>query len=62
MARLSDLLQRDLESDPEISGVTADSRKVRAGYLFVALPGAKADGRSFIPAAIEAGAAAVLAP
>ena len=62
MARLSDLLQRDLASDPEISGVTADSRKVRAGYLFVALPGAKADGRSFIPAAIEAGAAAVLAP
>ena len=62
MARLSDLLQRDLASDPEISGVTADSRKVRPGFLFVALPGSKADGRSFIPAAIEAGAAAVLAP
>ena len=62
MARLSDLLQRDLASDPEISGVTADSRKVRPGFLFVALPGAKADGRSFIPAALDAGAAAVLAP
>jgi UDP-N-acetylmuramoyl-L-alanyl-D-glutamate--2,6-diaminopimelate ligase len=62
MARLSDLLQRDLAADPEISGVTADSRKVQPGFLFVALPGSKADGRSFIPAAIKAGAAAVLAP
>ena len=62
MARLSNLLQRDLASDPEISGVTADSRKVRPGFLFVALPGSKADGRSFIPAALDAGAAAVLAP
>ena len=62
MARLSDLLQRDLASDPEISGVTADSRKVRPGFLFVALPGSRSDGRSFIPAALQAGAAAVLAP
>ena len=62
MARLSDLIQRDLASDPEISGVTADSRKVRPGFLFVALPGSRADGRSFIPAALDAGAAAVLAP
>ena len=62
MARLSDLLQRNFAADPEIAGVTADSRKVRPGFLFVALPGAKADGRSFIPSALEAGAAAVLAP
>ncbi len=62
MTRLSDLLQRDLASDPEIRGVTADSRKVQPGFLFVALPGSRADGRSFIPAAIQAGAAAVLAP
>lgn len=61
-ALLSDLMQRDLPADPMIQGVTADSRKVRPGFLFVALPGAKADGRSFIPAALEAGAAAVLAP
>ena len=62
MARLSDLVQRDLASDPEITGVTADSRKVRPGVLFAALPGSKVDGRSFIPAALQAGAAAVLAP
>ena len=59
--RLSDLLHRDLSIDPEIEGVTADSRKVRPGWLFAALPGAKVDGRSFAPRAVELGAAAVLA-
>jgi UDP-N-acetylmuramoyl-L-alanyl-D-glutamate--2,6-diaminopimelate ligase len=60
--RLSDLVQRDLATDPEITSVAADSRKVRAGTLFAALPGSKVDGRSFIPAALQSGAAAVLAP
>ncbi len=58
--RLSDLVHRDLAVDPEISGVTADSRKVKPGYLFAALPGAKADGKAFANAAIASGAAAVL--
>jgi UDP-N-acetylmuramoyl-L-alanyl-D-glutamate--2,6-diaminopimelate ligase len=47
---------------PRITGLTADSRAVAPGSLFVALPGAKADGRAFIGAAVAAGAAAVLAP
>ncbi len=45
-----------------ITGITADSRCVRPGYLFAALPGANADGRRFIAQAVENGAAAVLAP
>ncbi|HEY9539763.1 MAG TPA: Mur ligase domain-containing protein, partial [Kiloniellaceae bacterium] len=49
-------------SEVEISGLTADSRRVAAGYLFAALPGTRADGRAFIPQAIDKGAAAVLAP
>jgi UDP-N-acetylmuramoyl-L-alanyl-D-glutamate--2,6-diaminopimelate ligase len=61
-ARLSEILRSDLDVDPEISGVTADSRKVRPGYLFAALPGSKVDGRSFIPTALQAGASAILAP
>jgi UDP-N-acetylmuramoyl-L-alanyl-D-glutamate--2,6-diaminopimelate ligase len=60
-ARLSDLLKRDLAVDPMIEGVTADSRKVRPGWLFAALPGAKVDGREFAAKAVEQGASAVLA-
>ena len=45
--KLSDLLQRDLNADPEITGVTADSRKAGPGFLFAALPGSKVDGREF---------------
>jgi len=47
---------------PDIVGLTADSRAVEAGFLFAALPGAKADGRAFIPAALQRGAVAVLVP
>jgi UDP-N-acetylmuramoyl-L-alanyl-D-glutamate--2,6-diaminopimelate ligase len=46
----------------EISGVTADSRRVSKGVLFAALPGSRADGRVFIPDAVARGAAAILAP
>ena len=59
--RLSALLMRDLASDPEITGVTADSRKAAPGVLFAALPGVKADGAAFASSAVEQGAAAVLA-
>jgi UDP-N-acetylmuramoyl-L-alanyl-D-glutamate--2,6-diaminopimelate ligase len=45
-----------------ITGITADSRRVAPGYMFAALPGAQTDGRQFIAAAVEAGAACVLAP
>lgn len=43
-----------------VAGVTYDSRKVAAGSLYVAVRGARADGRSFIPQAIANGATAVL--
>lgn len=48
------------EADTEIVGLTADSRQVKPGFVFAALQGVAADGRSFIPAAIEAGAVAIL--
>jgi UDP-N-acetylmuramoyl-tripeptide--D-alanyl-D-alanine ligase len=41
--------------------VVIDSRQVQPGSLFVALPGAQADGHDFAAAAASAGAAAVLA-
>jgi UDP-N-acetylmuramoyl-L-alanyl-D-glutamate--2,6-diaminopimelate ligase len=60
-ARLSTLVRRDLAVDPQIEGVTADSRKVKPGYLFAALPGSRADGAAFAAGAVQAGAAAVIA-
>src|SRR5262245_32904009 len=55
----------DLEMSPgcgdlEIASLTADSRSVRPGSLFAALPGAKADGAQYVADAIAKGAAAVL--
>ena len=45
----------------EITGITWDSRQVRAGDLYVCLPGERVDGHDFAPDAVRAGAAAVLA-
>ena len=44
-----------------IGGVAVDSRKVKPGDAFVAVPGTKADGLAFVPAAIAAGAVAIVA-
>ncbi len=44
-----------------IGGVASDSRDVKPGDLFVAIPGTKADGLEFVPAAIAAGAVAIVA-
>ena len=63
--RVTDLLP-EAAIDPrfaalEIAGVTADSRKVKPGFLFVAIAGAKADGAQFAKQAAAAGAAAIVA-
>lgn len=44
----------------EVSTITTDSRKVEQGALFVAIPGARVDGHSFIPQVMEQGALAAL--
>ena len=46
--------------DPEIGGLTNDSRRVKPGDLFVAVNGCGNDGRAYIDKAIENGAAAVM--
>jgi UDP-N-acetylmuramoyl-L-alanyl-D-glutamate--2,6-diaminopimelate ligase len=45
----------------EVAGVTADSRKVKPGLLFVAIAGARANGAQFAKEAAAAGAVAVAA-
>jgi UDP-N-acetylmuramoyl-L-alanyl-D-glutamate--2,6-diaminopimelate ligase len=47
-------------ADPEIVGLSADSRTVRPGFLFAALPGTRHDGRVFVPDAVSRGAVAIL--
>jgi UDP-N-acetylmuramoyl-L-alanyl-D-glutamate--2,6-diaminopimelate ligase len=62
---LSRLLLQDAplpkSGDVTITGITSDSRAVKPGFLFAALPGTKIDGAKFIPQALESGAVAVLA-
>ena len=47
-------------SDLEVTGVFYDSRNVKPGSIFVAIPGSYADGHEFIPQAIENGARLVV--
>ncbi len=48
-------------SSMEVTGVTQDSRRVKAGDLFVAVPGTKEDGAQYIGEAVSRGAVAVVA-
>jgi UDP-N-acetylmuramoyl-L-alanyl-D-glutamate--2,6-diaminopimelate ligase len=64
--KLADLLVDSANLDAragaiEIGGITADSRAVKQGDLFVAMAGSKADGLRFVEPAVKAGAAAVMA-
>jgi UDP-N-acetylmuramoyl-L-alanyl-D-glutamate--2,6-diaminopimelate ligase len=63
--KLREILPEDAEIDArqagvDIGGVTADSRTVKRGDVFVAIAGGKADGMRFADAAIAAGAVAIL--
>src|ERR1700679_3064000 len=64
--RLSELLH-DVEvleftgpNDPEIREVHFDSRKVRSGDLFLAVPGTQIDGHTFLPRVIENGVFSII--
>jgi len=51
----------DSESDSAVTGFAIDHRKVAPGTVFGAFQGTQVNGEDFIPAAIEAGAIAVVA-
>ena len=46
--------------DPEVTGITEDSRQVKRGYIFAALSGLRHNGALFIEDAVRAGASAIL--
>lgn len=66
MKRLSEILRqtpvREVLGDGErpVGGLTYDSRAVKPGDCFFAVRGTQTDGHAFIPAAVAAGAAAVV--
>ena len=49
-----------LDVDTSVVGLSADSRQIKPGMVFAALPGTAMDGRDFIPQAISNGAVAIL--
>ncbi len=65
-ANLSDLLgslaivPKPWTGEVYVAGVSADTRELKGGELFVALPGEHVDGADYIPRAISLGAAAVV--
>ena len=64
--KLAKLLTVDAVSDArygglDVRGVTADSRAVKKGDLFVAIAGVKADGLRFVAPAVSGGAVAIMA-
>src|SRR5262249_37525656 len=64
--KLADLLTADAVTDArfaalDLTGVSADSRTVKPGDLFVAVAGSNDDGLKFVSQALASGAAAVMA-
>ncbi len=55
-----DALLAGAAGDVQITSITADSRQVAHGALFVAVPGSKADGSTFAGEAVTKGASAVV--
>ncbi|NLD92447.1 MAG: UDP-N-acetylmuramoyl-L-alanyl-D-glutamate--2,6-diaminopimelate ligase [Fibrobacter sp.] len=55
-----EVLSRSGSGDPDITGITFDSRKVKLGYVFISIPGTKLDGDAYIADALAKGAAAII--
>lgn len=60
--KLSDLVtdKKIKSGDTSIHGLTSDSRTVKKGFLFAAIPGVKDNGQKYISEAIQKGAVAIL--
>lgn len=60
IAALCGPVRAGASADPEVTGITHDSRAVGPGYLFLALPGERRHGAAHAADAVAAGAVAVL--
>ncbi|HET7679175.1 MAG TPA: UDP-N-acetylmuramoyl-L-alanyl-D-glutamate--2,6-diaminopimelate ligase [Xanthobacteraceae bacterium] len=64
--KLAELLSGEASADAgaatlDVSGITADSRAVEPGHVFVAMAGTRTDGLRFVDQAVAAGAVAIAA-
>ena len=57
---LDEIQKIEGDSSVEIKGLSCDSKKVKDGYLFIAVKGARLNGADFIDEAIDRGAKAIL--
>ena len=60
--KMNELTLIDDISRSGVTGITSDSRSIGPGFVFVAIPGTKADGTAFIPDAIKRGARVLVVP
>src|SRR5581483_3610433 len=49
-----------ISGDAEITGIAYDSRKVKPGFLFLAMRGESSDGNRFVDAALNAGSTGIV--
>lgn len=61
LSRLADGLDVRGPHDPDVTGVSEDTRRIAPGMLFVAIAGAALDGRDFVAHALARGAVAIVA-
>ncbi len=61
LSELARALEAALPGEASLTGAAVDSRAVRPGDLFIALPGARVDGHDFAAEAVARGSAAILA-
>ncbi len=55
-----EVLSRSGTGDPDITGITFDSRKIKQGYVFISISGTKLDGDAYIADALANGAVAIV--
>ncbi|MCL2557323.1 MAG: UDP-N-acetylmuramoyl-L-alanyl-D-glutamate--2,6-diaminopimelate ligase [Treponema sp.] len=60
LAQKAGLVETDFAGDPFVESLEYDSRRVRPGAVFFALPGQRADGSRFIEEAARRGAVAIV--
>ncbi|MBQ7788085.1 MAG: UDP-N-acetylmuramoyl-L-alanyl-D-glutamate--2,6-diaminopimelate ligase [Clostridia bacterium] len=60
LLNLVNILNCNVDLETDVKKLTSDSRKVKKGYVFVAIKGENHDGNNFIAQAIENGAIAVV--